>query len=102
MVASGTVFMDDWTLATGSSLLKPGATYFAGTNGTLSTTGTQPVGIATSINTLSVTIQNQQAAMPQPTDLSVLQAQITNLQNQLNTLTLSVQFLQQHAIIGEG
>ena len=91
LVANGVVFLDDWTLATGSPRLRAGATYFVGPNGTLSLSGSQPVGIATSINTLSVTIQSQtgQAASP-GVNTSALQAQITTLQQQLASAILSI------------
>jgi hypothetical protein len=88
MVASGNVYLTDWTLSTGSKNLSTGATYYAGANGKLALTGGQPVGIAISPTTLSVTIQNQQQQTSPTTtsDLSSLQAQVSTLQAQVAAL----------------
>ena len=92
MLAFGTVSMDDWTLAAGSRALMTGVTYYVGVGGKLVTFGGQPIGIATSPNTLSVTIQNQQGstATTSSTSSSALQTQVNHLQAQLNTLTGTV------------
>ena len=92
MLARGTVFLDDWTLAAGSRSLIVGATYFVGVGGKLVTFGGQPVGIATTKNELSVTIQNQQGSTftASLTSSSALETQVDHLQTQLNTLTGTV------------
>ena len=92
MLASGTVFLDDWTLATGSRALMTEITYYVGVNGKLVTFGGQPIGIAIGPNTLSVTIQNQQGGTVTASSASssALQTQVNHLQAQLNTLTGTV------------
>jgi hypothetical protein len=89
IVASGIVFLDDWTLATGKKTLATGATYYAGSGGMLSTSGSQPVGIAISPTSLSVTIQNQVAPVA-PANTSGFQSQIASLTQQLASLQLSI------------
>lgn len=88
MTAIGNVTLTDWTLATGSKSLKTGATYYVAIGGRLSPVGSgQPVGIATSIQTLSVTIQSQQTVSSSTSGLS---AAIAALQSQISALTTQV------------
>lgn len=88
MVAAGVVDLRDWTLSTGSKTLKSGATYFVGPGGTLSLSGNQPVGIATSPYTLSVTIQNnsENGSIQVSQSLAPINAALFNLQSQLTSL----------------
>lgn len=57
METSGTIFLNNWTLATGSQFLVPGATYYVQDGGLIGTTATnQTAGIAISPNELAVQI----------------------------------------------
>lgn len=95
MLNNGPVFLDDWSLATGGKQLSPGATYFAAPGGKLSTAGTQPIGIATSKNTLAVTMQDSksQAAASQAATIASLQQQLDALTAQVNSLTSTLRSL---------
>lgn len=89
MTDTGVVTLNDWTLATGGMFLMTGATYFVGQGGKLTTGGGQPVGIATSPKSLSVTIQNNQVAggsTSSSTALASLQSQIDSLFAQVSSL----------------
>jgi len=91
LTSLGQVTLNDWTLATGARQLSTGATYYVATSGMLSTSGTQPVGIAISPITLSVNIQSQAAASTSGSSTSAsVTAQLTSLQSQINILSTKV------------
>lgn len=92
MISSGVVFLNDWSLATGSKQLSTGSTYYAVTGGMLSTSGSQPIGIATSPTTLSVSIQSaqSQSSSSQSSNTSALAAQIAALQSQIISISSSI------------
>lgn len=88
IVSIGSVTLSDWTLATGSSALTTGATYYVGVGGKLVKTSGQPVGIATSPTTLSVTIQNQQSASQTQQSIAALTSQVNALAAQLASIKI--------------
>lgn len=85
LVSNGNVFLDNWSLATGGKFLQTGATYFVAAGGRLATAGSQAIGIATSPQTLSVTIQSEQQGSIS-SSIASLQAQITALKAQVVAL----------------
>ena len=86
MTASGNVTLDDWSEVAGKTSLIPGQTYYVSSGGKLSTTGNQPVGIASSKQTLSVTIQSLTTTGSAAASTSGLQSQINQLATDLGTL----------------
>lgn len=59
IATSGTILLNDWTLATGSKFLVTGSVYYASGNGKISPgSGSQAVGQAISANELQVVIYN--------------------------------------------
>jgi hypothetical protein len=90
LVDSGEVTLNDWTLATGSKLLKQGSTYYVGISGKIvSGSGTQAVGVATSSVTLSVTIQSVLGTVT-PFDPTSILSQITALSKQIMVLASKI------------
>lgn len=63
---AGTVTRKDWSPVAGAAALTPGQTYYLGsTPGTISTTGQQQIGIASSATTLRISIQPPQPVLVQ-------------------------------------
>lgn len=90
LLASGTLTLVDWTLATGSQYLVTGAVYFVGASGKLIANGSgQPIGVAVSKTTLSITIQNQTGAS-NTNDIASLQAQIDALNIKIKQMSATM------------
>lgn len=89
-ITIGEVTLNDWSEITGTRRLTPGKNYSVGSSGRLVAGGSgQAIGIASSIVTLSVTIQTEQVQTTAPkvtSDIAALQAEILNLQLQIMVL----------------